>query len=235
MTVGPCALEYTKMKTADHFWTDPSADELVQRHRIHGGHCRQDSPTKRPALCVSVKTNRRLLWFYPICLYEVFILIYCYEFQCHISSVSVLRLLCVVQSSSYQWTRSTRPVRQHHDTLYSQLVMCICMCVIQAKVSWSLASGTRKHAFVHMNEWYISLKLFEREALSSSFCKDISVALALDRPTYCVFFRSRSGTPAAAWMNALLPPHQLVNMWSHCIKTTGQHYCLAKTMCLFNR
>lgn len=54
MTVGPCALEYTKMKTADHFWTDPSADELVQRHRIHGGHCRQDSPTKRPALCVSI-------------------------------------------------------------------------------------------------------------------------------------------------------------------------------------
>lgn len=43
------------MKTADHFWTDPSADELVQRHRIHGGHCRQDSPTKRPALCVSTR------------------------------------------------------------------------------------------------------------------------------------------------------------------------------------
>uniref|UniRef100_A0A8C5FXQ9 Small G protein signaling modulator 1a n=1 Tax=Gadus morhua TaxID=8049 RepID=A0A8C5FXQ9_GADMO len=53
LLVGPCALEYTKMKTADHFWTDPSADELVQRHRIHGGHCRQDSPSKRPALCVS--------------------------------------------------------------------------------------------------------------------------------------------------------------------------------------
>ncbi|XP_015281905.1 PREDICTED: small G protein signaling modulator 1 [Gekko japonicus] len=49
---GPCALEYTKMKTADHFWTDPSADELVQRHRIHSSHCRQDSPTKRPALCI---------------------------------------------------------------------------------------------------------------------------------------------------------------------------------------
>ena len=56
MSVGPCALEYTKMKTADHFWTDPSADELVQRHRIHGGHCRQDSPSKRPALCVSAPT-----------------------------------------------------------------------------------------------------------------------------------------------------------------------------------
>uniref|UniRef100_G3U6Z7 Small G protein signaling modulator 1 n=1 Tax=Loxodonta africana TaxID=9785 RepID=G3U6Z7_LOXAF len=52
LLVGPCALEYTKMKTADHFWTDPSADELVQRHRIHGSHLRQDSPTKRPALCI---------------------------------------------------------------------------------------------------------------------------------------------------------------------------------------
>ncbi|XP_060764508.1 small G protein signaling modulator 1 isoform X2 [Neoarius graeffei] len=50
LLVGPCALEYTKAKTANHFWTDPSADELVQRHRIHSGYCRQDSPTKRPAL-----------------------------------------------------------------------------------------------------------------------------------------------------------------------------------------
>ncbi|XP_042298562.1 small G protein signaling modulator 2 isoform X2 [Sceloporus undulatus] len=50
LLVGPCALEYTKLKTADHFWTDPSADELVQRHRIHGAHGRQDSPSKRPAL-----------------------------------------------------------------------------------------------------------------------------------------------------------------------------------------
>ncbi|KAM4827036.1 small G protein signaling modulator 1 [Thomomys bottae] len=52
LLVGPCALEYTRMKTADHFWTDPSADELVQRHRIHSSHLRQDSPTKRPALCI---------------------------------------------------------------------------------------------------------------------------------------------------------------------------------------
>lgn len=35
LLVGPCALDYTKMKTLDHFWTDPPADELVQRHRIH--------------------------------------------------------------------------------------------------------------------------------------------------------------------------------------------------------
>uniref|UniRef100_U3FJK1 Small G protein signaling modulator 2 isoform 2 n=1 Tax=Callithrix jacchus TaxID=9483 RepID=U3FJK1_CALJA len=50
LLVGPCALEYTKLKTADHYWTDPSADELVQRHRIRGLPMRQDSPAKRPAL-----------------------------------------------------------------------------------------------------------------------------------------------------------------------------------------
>uniref|UniRef100_A0A4W5L0Y0 Small G protein signaling modulator 1 n=1 Tax=Hucho hucho TaxID=62062 RepID=A0A4W5L0Y0_9TELE len=66
LLVGPCALEYTKMKTADHFWTDPSADELVQRHRIHSGHCRQDSPTKRPALCRAEEGSqeRRPAWFH---------------------------------------------------------------------------------------------------------------------------------------------------------------------------
>ncbi|XP_028270637.1 small G protein signaling modulator 1 isoform X2 [Parambassis ranga] len=57
LLVGPCALEYTKMKTADHFWTDPSADELVQRHRIHSGHNRQDSPNKRPALCIQKRAS----------------------------------------------------------------------------------------------------------------------------------------------------------------------------------
>lgn len=34
LLVGPCALDYTRSKTTDHFWTDPPADELVQRHRI---------------------------------------------------------------------------------------------------------------------------------------------------------------------------------------------------------
>lgn len=53
-SVGPCALEYTKLKTSDHFWTDPSANELVQRHRIHGAHRGQDvSAGRRPALGVS--------------------------------------------------------------------------------------------------------------------------------------------------------------------------------------
>ncbi|XP_039986480.1 small G protein signaling modulator 2 isoform X1 [Xiphias gladius] len=51
LLVGPCALEYTKLKTSDHLWTDPSANELVQRHRIHGAHRSHDTPAgRRPAL-----------------------------------------------------------------------------------------------------------------------------------------------------------------------------------------
>ncbi|XP_022625736.1 small G protein signaling modulator 2 [Seriola dumerili] len=51
LLVGPCALEYTKLKTSDHLWTDPSANELVQRHRIHGAHRSQDAIAgRRPAL-----------------------------------------------------------------------------------------------------------------------------------------------------------------------------------------
>ncbi|MBN3319899.1 SGSM2 protein, partial [Atractosteus spatula] len=60
LLVGPCALEYTKLKTSDHFWTDPSANELVQRHRIHGAHSRQDSsPGRRPTLGVRAPTHVR--------------------------------------------------------------------------------------------------------------------------------------------------------------------------------
>ncbi|CAE1276171.1 Small G protein signaling modulator 2,Small G protein signaling modulator 1 [Acanthosepion pharaonis] len=53
LLVGPCALDYTKMKTTDHFWTDPPADELVQRHRIHSGathHLAGPGSPKRPGL-----------------------------------------------------------------------------------------------------------------------------------------------------------------------------------------
>ena len=47
--MGPCALEFTRAKTADHFWTDPPADELVQRHRISS--VSHQSPTcRRPML-----------------------------------------------------------------------------------------------------------------------------------------------------------------------------------------
>lgn len=31
LLVGPCALEFTRAKTADHYWSDPCADELVSR------------------------------------------------------------------------------------------------------------------------------------------------------------------------------------------------------------
>lgn len=56
--MGPCALEYTKLKTSDHLWTDPSANELVQRHRIHGAHRSQDTTAgRRPALGVSVEAE----------------------------------------------------------------------------------------------------------------------------------------------------------------------------------
>ncbi|XP_021705593.1 small G protein signaling modulator 2 isoform X2 [Aedes aegypti] len=49
LLVGPCALDYSRAKTADHFWTDPPADELVQRHRISSGN--PSSPAyRRPML-----------------------------------------------------------------------------------------------------------------------------------------------------------------------------------------
>ncbi|XP_039262469.2 small G protein signaling modulator 2-like [Styela clava] len=46
---GPCALEYTKMKTSDHYWSDPPADELLQRHKLHC-HNKSTSPFRRPTL-----------------------------------------------------------------------------------------------------------------------------------------------------------------------------------------
>lgn len=38
LLVGPCALDYTRAKTVENFWTDPPADELIQRHRISSGN-----------------------------------------------------------------------------------------------------------------------------------------------------------------------------------------------------
>lgn len=34
LLVGPCALDYSRTKTADHFWTDPPADELVGQQSL---------------------------------------------------------------------------------------------------------------------------------------------------------------------------------------------------------
>ncbi|KAL7021734.1 hypothetical protein ACKWTF_012000 [Chironomus riparius] len=48
LLVGPCALEYSKAKTLDHFWTDPTANDLVQRHIIPSQTTPQSS--RRPML-----------------------------------------------------------------------------------------------------------------------------------------------------------------------------------------
>lgn len=34
LLVGPCALDYSRTKTPDHFWTDPPADELVSTYLL---------------------------------------------------------------------------------------------------------------------------------------------------------------------------------------------------------
>ncbi|XP_012286405.1 small G protein signaling modulator 1 [Orussus abietinus] len=46
LLVGPCALDYSKTKTQDHYWTDPPANELVQRHRISS--CTTSGPPTAP-------------------------------------------------------------------------------------------------------------------------------------------------------------------------------------------
>lgn len=54
-SVGPCSLEYSRMKIPDHYWTDPSADELVQRHRIHSGSSYRVLPATGGAIVGSPK------------------------------------------------------------------------------------------------------------------------------------------------------------------------------------
>ncbi|EDV23756.1 uncharacterized protein TRIADDRAFT_57273 [Trichoplax adhaerens] len=48
LIVGVCALEFTRMKTPDNVWSDPSAEELVKRDRIHSteSFSRMNSQTK---------------------------------------------------------------------------------------------------------------------------------------------------------------------------------------------
>lgn len=36
LLVGPCALEFTRMKVCENLWQDPNATELIQRHRMQG-------------------------------------------------------------------------------------------------------------------------------------------------------------------------------------------------------
>jgi len=69
LLVGPCSLEYSKIKIPDHCWTDPTASELVQRHRIHSsarqhGHLLRGGSPQRPALRVSSTTALLILLNY---------------------------------------------------------------------------------------------------------------------------------------------------------------------------
>lgn len=51
------------MKTSDHVWTDPHADELVQRHRMHSNNPTTMMPNMnnslkyRPSLQINVNFN----------------------------------------------------------------------------------------------------------------------------------------------------------------------------------
>uniref|UniRef100_A0A1A9WQ21 Rab-GAP TBC domain-containing protein n=1 Tax=Glossina brevipalpis TaxID=37001 RepID=A0A1A9WQ21_9MUSC len=47
LLAGLSALEFTKAKTVDHYWSDPHADELVQRYRLSAGR-RSSSVSSRP-------------------------------------------------------------------------------------------------------------------------------------------------------------------------------------------
>ncbi|XP_060878457.1 small G protein signaling modulator 2-like isoform X3 [Metopolophium dirhodum] len=64
LLVGPCALDYSRTKSHDQFWTDPPADELVQRHRISSGYhtsppCRTPINYRRNLHATSNDDNQR--------------------------------------------------------------------------------------------------------------------------------------------------------------------------------
>uniref|UniRef100_A0A1I7XZL9 Rab-GAP TBC domain-containing protein n=1 Tax=Steinernema glaseri TaxID=37863 RepID=A0A1I7XZL9_9BILA len=57
MLVGPCALDYSMLRTVENGWSDPTADELVQRHRIHSCASIPSPSPKRPSLSVMRRGN----------------------------------------------------------------------------------------------------------------------------------------------------------------------------------
>ena len=48
LTDGPCSLDFSKMKTPDNSYNDPTAQELVQRHRIYSGASPHSNVHVRP-------------------------------------------------------------------------------------------------------------------------------------------------------------------------------------------
>lgn len=84
ISVGPCALDYSKTRTPDQYWNDPPADELVQRHRISSGHTTPPSCRKTP-INVSVGLVSPGLTHIHTCTYMSFIFTHIYL---HVISLS---------------------------------------------------------------------------------------------------------------------------------------------------
>jgi small G protein signaling modulator 1 len=58
LLVGPCALEYSKAKSQDCFWNDPTANDLVQRHIISTPNSQMTpTPSRRPMLNIKRTHN----------------------------------------------------------------------------------------------------------------------------------------------------------------------------------
>ena len=67
----------------------------------------------------------------------------------------VSQTVTLVHFSSYQGTRSVRPIL-HHSSPYSCVVRGIFMSALHKEVDWSLASQDRRDgALVHMVVYYI--------------------------------------------------------------------------------
>lgn len=58
---GPCSLDFSKMKTPENSWNDPSAQELVQRHKIYRSPSQSSNsfvtPKRRRLFMSSPKLN----------------------------------------------------------------------------------------------------------------------------------------------------------------------------------
>lgn len=67
LLIGPCTLDYSKMKNQDHIFIDPHADELVQRHNLISSPSSHGSPscTSSPLTKTSHGSLRRAPLYLP--------------------------------------------------------------------------------------------------------------------------------------------------------------------------
>lgn len=58
LLIGPCALEYTRVKTIDFLWTEQNADELIQRHKMQNAFKTQSfEPTRDDSMPCSFQSR----------------------------------------------------------------------------------------------------------------------------------------------------------------------------------